>query len=66
MTFDIHLTATGYDLFLNGHKTTCQPFDPELPFIDGVGQPFASPEAAQAHAEAVISSLSMPEDPEAA
>lgn len=44
------LTATGYQILRNGVLWIDQPFDPEQPgFV-----PFASPEAAEAAAQAVI------------
>lgn len=46
------LTETGYRFYIDDVVIVNQTYDPEKHFIDGEGQPFDSPEAAEAHARA--------------
>lgn len=54
MEYAIEYLENGYVIKANGELYIDQPYDPDKPFIDGVPQPFDSPEAAQAHAEAML------------
>ncbi len=50
---NITLIPGGYRIDAEGF-CVIQAFDPAKPFIDGVGQPFDSDAAAQAHADALV------------
>lgn len=44
----------GYNISADGEPWICQPFDPQAPFINGAGQPYATVDDAQAAAEQAI------------
>lgn len=59
MEYTITLTETGYVINADGQAWLVQPFDPAQPGFT----PFASTEAAQAHAEAVLVALAASQAP---
>lgn len=60
MNYTYELVPGGYIVRADGLPWVVQDFDPQKPFVNGAGQPFDSDAAAQAHAEALIASMTTP------